>query len=113
MSEELAGKQGQIDMGQMLMKEMYGKSARIYIFAMVMSHLCIFHEYNTQEYIKAQDMAFRYYGGRPEEIVYDQDGVMMVAVIFTEKFENEATQGDNGRRHTATAASHKRGERNI
>jgi len=98
-SEQLPGKQAQIDMGQMLMKDMYGKSARIYIFAMVMSHsrkkYVYFqdHAYNAVEFIEAHDMAFRYYGGRPEEIVYDQDRVMMVAenagdLIFTEKFEN-------------------------
>jgi len=32
------GVQAQVDMGQKVMKDMYGKSVRIYIFAMVMSH---------------------------------------------------------------------------
>jgi len=98
-SELPPGKQAQVDMGQMLMKDMYGKSVRIYIFAMVMSHsrkkfVCFQdHAYNAAEFIEAHDMAFRYYGGRTEEIVYDQDRVMTVAenagdLIFTEKFED-------------------------
>jgi hypothetical protein len=43
--------------------------------------------------VEAHDLAFRYFGGRTDEIVYDQDRVMMVAenagdLLFTEVFEN-------------------------
>jgi transposase len=93
------GAQAQVDMGQMLMKDMYNKSVRIYIFTMVMSHsrkkFVYFQDrpYKAADFIEAHDIAFRYYGGRTEEIAYDQDRVMTVAenagdLIFTEAFEN-------------------------
>ena len=93
------GLQAQVDMGQKVMKDMWDKSVRIYIFAMVMSHsrkkfVCFQdHPYNAQEFIEAHDLAFRYFGGRTDEIAYDQDRVMTVAenagdLIFTEAFEN-------------------------
>jgi transposase len=93
------GKQAQVDMGQKVMKDMYGKSVRIYVFMMVMSHsrkkyVCFQdHPYTAQDFVEAHDMAFRYFGGRPEEIVYDQDRVMSVSenagdLLFTEVFEN-------------------------
>lgn len=97
--EELPpGQQSQVDMGQMVMKDMFGKSVRIYIFAMVMSHsrkkFVFFqdHPYNAEEFVNAHDLAFKYYGGRTREIVYDQDRVMTVAenagdLIFTDTFE--------------------------
>jgi len=98
-SEQPLGYQSQADMGQMLMKDMYGKSVRVYIFTMVMSHsrkkfVCFqARAYNARDFIEAHDLAFRYFGGRPEEIVYDQDRVMMVSenagdLIFTETYEN-------------------------
>ena len=93
------GHQAQVDMGQKVMKDMWNKSVRIYIFAMVMSHsrkkfVCFQeHPYTAQDFIAAHDLAFRYFGGRTDEIVYDQDRVMTVAenagdLIFTEAFEN-------------------------
>jgi hypothetical protein len=94
-----AGVQAQVDMGQKMMKDKNNESVRIYIFSMVMSHsrkkyVC-FQEraYTAGEFIVAHDMAFRYFGGRTEEIVYDQDRVMTVAenagdLILTEAFEN-------------------------
>jgi len=49
--------------------------------------------YNAKEFIAAHDLAFKYYGGRTEEIVYDQDRVMAVSenagdLILTEAFES-------------------------
>jgi hypothetical protein len=51
------------------------------------------HPYTAQDFIEAHDLAFRYFGGRTLEIVYDQDRVMMVAenagdLIFTGTFES-------------------------
>ena len=98
--EELPmGFQAQVDMGQKTMEDMYGKQVKIYIFAMVMS--CSRKKYvyfqdkpfTAEDFIKAHDMAFRYYGGRTTEIVYDQDRVMTVSenagdLILTEKFDS-------------------------
>ena len=49
--------------------------------------------FTAEDFIKAHDMAFRYYGGRTTEIVYDQDRVMTVSenagdLILTEAFES-------------------------
>jgi Transposase and inactivated derivatives len=94
-----AGHQAQVDMGQKVMKNMFNKSVRIYIFAMIMSHsrkkfVCFQEQpYTARDFIEAHDLAFRYFGGRTNEIVYDQDRVMTVAenagdLVLTEAFEN-------------------------
>jgi transposase len=98
--EELPmGFQAQVDMGQKSMEDVYGNKVKIYIFAMVMS--CSRKKYvyfqdkpfTAEDFIKAHDLALRYYGGRTSEIVYDQDRVMTVSenagdLILTEKFES-------------------------
>jgi transposase len=92
------GKQAQIDMGQMNMTNPFGKKIKLYIFAMVLAHsrkkFVYFqdHPFNAEDFIMAHDLAFKYYSGRPKEIVYDQDRVMVVSenngdIIFTEAFE--------------------------
>ena len=98
-SEMAPGYQAQVDMGQKVMQDMYGKRVRIYIFAMVMSHsrkkyvYLQDHPFNSEAFIYAHDLAFRYFGGRTQEIAYDQDRVMMVAenagdLIYTQAFES-------------------------
>lgn len=99
-TEELPlGLQAQVDMGQKTMTNSFGSRVKIYIFAMVLSnsrHKFVYfqdHPFNTDEFIKAHDLAFRFYGGRTAQIVYDQDRVMVVDenagdIIFTEKFRN-------------------------
>lgn len=49
--------------------------------------------FTAKTFCEAHDRAFRYFGGRPAEIVYDQDRVAVVSenggdIIFTETFEN-------------------------
>lgn len=91
------GFQSQVDMGEKKMRDFYGKSVKVYIFAMVLSHCrkkFVFfqdHKFNAQEFIYAHDLAFRYFGGRATEIVYDQDRVMAVSenagdLILTDAF---------------------------
>jgi len=93
------GYQAQVDMGEQVMTDMYGKKQKIYIFAMVMSNSRKKYAYyqdrkfTAETFVEAHDLAFRYYGGRTEEIVYDQDRVLAVSenagdLIFTEIFEN-------------------------
>lgn len=93
------GLQAQVDMGEQTLPDMYGKRVKVYVFAMVMSHsrkkyaYLQDHKFNAQEFIAAHDLAFRYFGGRTEEIVYDQDRVMAVSenagdLILTEAFES-------------------------
>ena len=91
------GFQAQVDMGEKAMRDFYGKPVKVYIFAMVLSHsrkkFVFFqdHRFNAQEFVRAHDLAFRYFGGRTTEIVYDQDRVMAVSenagdMILTEVF---------------------------
>ena len=92
------GFQAQVDMGLKTMKDQYGKYIKVYVFAMVMSNsrqkFSYFqaHPFTSQDFIVAHDLAFRFFGGRTSEIVYDQDRVMVVSensgdIIFTETFE--------------------------
>lgn len=93
------GFQAQVDMGQKTMKDAHGKPVKVYIFAMVLScsrykYACFQTEpFTARSFCEAHDLAFRYFGGRPVEIAYDQDRVMVVSenggdIIYTETFEN-------------------------
>jgi len=93
------GFQAQVDMGEKAMRDFYGKSVKVYIFAMVLSHcrkkFVYFqdHRFNAQDFVFAHDLAFRYFGGRTTEIVYDQDRVMAVSenagdLILTDVFSS-------------------------
>jgi transposase len=93
------GYQAQVDMGQKTMKDVTGKRVKIYVFAMVLSssrYKYTFFQlepFNSKTFVEAHDRAFRYLGGRPSEIVYDQDRIMVVSenggdIIYTETFEN-------------------------
>ena len=81
------------------MKDEYGKTVKVYIFAMAMSasrykYVCFqTAPFTAKSFCEAHDRAFRYFGGRPVEIVYDQDRVMVVSenggnILYTEVFEN-------------------------
>ena len=98
-SELPMGFQAQVDLGVKTMKDAHGKSVKVYIFAMVLS--CSRYKYirfqlepfTAKTFCEAHDSAFHYFGGRPVEIVYDQDRVMVVSenggdIIYTETFEN-------------------------
>lgn len=93
------GFQAQVDMGVKTMTDPYGTKVKIYIFAMVLSSsrykfMCFQREpFTAESFCRAHDAAFRYFGGRPIEIVYDQDRVMVVSenggdIIYTQAFEN-------------------------
>lgn len=93
------GYQAQVDMGQKTMKDENGNSLKVYVFAMVLTssrykYACFQTEpFTTKTFVEAHDKAFKYFGGRPCEIVYDQDRVMVVSencgdIIFTQEFEN-------------------------
>jgi len=93
------GFQAQVDLGFKTMKDMYGKSIKVYIFAMVLScsrykYICYqLDPFTAKTFCEAHDRAFKYLGGRPVEIVYDQDRVMVVSenggdIIFTDTFDN-------------------------
>lgn len=93
------GYQCQVDMGETWMLDDYSKRHKLYCFAMVMSNSR--HKYvhwqerpfTAYSFIDAHEKAFHYFGGRPKEIVYDQDVVLSVSenngdIIHTEAFQS-------------------------
>lgn len=93
------GKQGQVDMGEISVETTSGRFKKIYCFGMVLSHsrqkFVLWQErpFTTESFILAHVKAFDFYGGRPREIVYDQDKILAVSenhgdIIYTEGFQN-------------------------
>jgi transposase len=96
--EELPmGKQMQVDFGEIKVKKEDGKYIRLYVMCFVLSYsrykYCEWQSrpFTTSDIIRIHENAFEYYGGMPEEIVYDQDHVILVSenhgdLIFTREF---------------------------
>ena len=80
------GYEGQVDYGQYTMKSMYGNNIRVYFFVMILSYSRMKFAYfspnpfNVFETIKAHNYAFKYFGGRPQMLVYDQDKIIIIVV---------------------------------
>lgn len=88
-----------MDFGQYVMKTMYGRNVRIYFFCMTLSYSRMKFAYfsvdpfDAKATIDGHIAAFRYFGGRTQMIVYDQDKTMVVSenlgdVIFVKEFED-------------------------
>lgn len=71
---------------------------KVYCFAVVLSNsrqkyaLWREHPWTTSSFIEAHIKAFDFFGGRPEELVYDQDKVLAVSenhgdIIYTDEFQ--------------------------
>ena len=93
------GYEGQVDFGQYVMKTAYVRNVRIYFFTMVLSYSRMKYAYfsvdpfDAKKTIEGHVNAFKYYGGRPQMLVYDQDKTMVVSenlgdVIFVKEFED-------------------------
>lgn len=93
------GYEGQVDFGQYVMKTMYNNNVRIYFFCMTLSFSRMKFAYfstepfNANMVIKAHNYAFKYFGGRPQILMYDQDRTMVVSenlgdVLFVKEFED-------------------------
>jgi transposase len=93
------GDQGQVDLGEITLKKEGGGHKKIYGFAMVLSNsrykfVCWQAQpFTTASFVEAHIKAFKYFGGRPRELVYDQDKVLAVSenhgdIIYTEGFQN-------------------------
>jgi len=91
------GQQAQADMGTVWLNDNYRKRVKLYMFCMSMSasRYKFVHfqrqPFNADDFVKAHDLAFKFFGGRTKEIVYDQDRVMCVSenagnVILTDTF---------------------------
>ncbi|MFI3165527.1 MAG: DDE-type integrase/transposase/recombinase [Bacillota bacterium] len=93
------GFEAQVDFGQVKMQDMCGITRRIYFFIMVLSFCNMRFVYfnhdpfTTKTAIIAHEYAFKYFGGRPQMIVYDQDRVFTVSenlgdIVFVKEFED-------------------------
>jgi len=97
MEDPPMGKQMQVDFGEMKLQNRLGKLIKIYIVCFVLSHSRFKYAqlqsrpFKTADLIHAHEMAFEYFGGRSEEIVYDQDSIILVSenggdLIYTHEF---------------------------
>lgn len=93
------GYEAQVDFGQYVMRTEYKKNVRVYFFCMTLSFSRMKFAYfsvdpfDIKKTIDAHIAAFKYFGGRPQMIVYDQDKTMVVSenlgeVIFVKEFED-------------------------
>lgn len=91
------GRQMQVDFGEKRVRNTDGVEITLYVMCFVLSHSR--HKYcewqarpfNTTDIIQIHENAFEYYGGYPEEAVYDQDHLILVSenhgeLIFTKDF---------------------------
>jgi transposase len=78
------GSQAQVDFGEQTMQDEYGKSHKVYFFTMVLSRsrykfMCFqYQPFTASTAIFAHLLAFEFFEGIPEKILYDQDRVFMV-----------------------------------
>lgn len=96
--EELPyGKQAQADFGEYNLRDNLGKRIKVFFFTIVLSRsrfkfVWFLDQYFTSELaIEAHEKAFAFFGGIPDEIVYDQDKVFIVSenkgdLILTDRF---------------------------
>lgn len=97
--EELPmGMQVQVDWGEMKVTTKHNKEIKLYFISFVLSHSrykyvgWLDRPFTTRDTIRCHECAFQYFGGMPEEIVYDQDHLITVNenagdIILTGEFQ--------------------------
>jgi transposase len=96
--EQPMGKQIQVDWGETKQKTTTKKEVKLYFIAFVLTHSRYKYmewqdkPFTTQDAIRCHENAFHYFGGRTEEIVYDQDHLLTVSenagdLILTAEFQ--------------------------
>ena len=97
--EEPYGVYAQVDFGERYMDKQDGGSTKVYFFAMVLSRsrqkFIYFSDrpFTSASAIYAHQLAFQYYKGIPQKIIYDQDKVFIHRenlgdYILTERFQS-------------------------
>ena len=92
------GFQAQVDFGQTWQKNEQGQSVKLYVVGFVLSRSrqkymeWLDRPFTTKDLIEAHKNAFHAFGGKPKEIVYDQDNIIIVNenngdIIYTKQFE--------------------------
>jgi transposase len=93
------GKQIQVDFGEIKVTSNTGNRIRLFVMCFVLSNsrykYCEWQDrpFTTEDIIKIHENAFDFYGGMPEEIVYDQDHLILTSenhgdLVFTHAFAN-------------------------
>jgi transposase len=97
--EELPmGQQVQVDWGEISVKNTEKKEVKLYFITFVLSHSrfkyveWLDRPFTTKDTIRCHEKAFQFFGGMPEEIVYDQDHLITVSenagdIILTSEFQ--------------------------
>lgn len=91
------GKQIQVDFGETKLRRQDGCLVKLRFITFVLSHsrykyaLWQDRPFTTADVVHAHEQAFAFYGGLPEEIVYDQDHLLLVSenhgdLILTQEF---------------------------
>lgn len=92
------GQQLQVDFGEKWMRDIDGNRLKVYVAAFVLSHSRYKYAEAQSRPFKAADLVgachrcFRYMGGMPRELVFDQDSIVCVSensgdIIHTYEFE--------------------------
>ncbi len=91
------GKQMQVDFGEKKVLDSNGKEIKLFVMCFVLSHsrykYCYWQSrpFTTIDIVRIHEDAFEYFGGYPEEAVYDQDHLILVSenhgdLIYTKEF---------------------------
>ena len=101
--EQPMGKQMQVDWGETRQKTKENTEVKLYCICFVLSHSRYKYvewqdrPFTTRDTIRSHENAFQYFGGMPEEIVYDQDHLITVSenagdIILTGEFQSYKQQ---------------------
>lgn len=91
----IPGEQCQVDGGELRGVLIGGAPTTVYFMVFVLSYSRLMHvsvsprPIDTQTLIRQHDAAFRYFGGRPEECVYDQTKLVVISELFRELTLNQ------------------------
>nr|WP_186673027.1 IS21 family transposase [Sporosarcina sp. BP05] len=96
--EQPKGKQMQVDWGETRQKTKDKREVKLYCICFVLSHSRYKYiewqdrPFTTRDTIRSHENALQYFGGMPEEIVYDQDHLITVSensgdIILTGEFQ--------------------------
>lgn len=93
------GHQAQVDFGEICVHTIKAIKVKLFVIAFVLSnsrYKYMFWQdkhFTTEDVVLAHQKAFKYFGGKPKEIVYDQDSLIIVSensgdLIMTNKFDS-------------------------
>ena len=89
------GQQCQVDPGELRNVMIGGQPQTVYFVVFVLSFSRLMHlsyslkPINTSDFIRMHDAAFRYFGGQPEELVYDQTKLVVINEKYRELTLNQ------------------------